>query len=237
MKAMILAAGLGIRMQPLTFRTPKPLLSIGERTLLDRSLDALEQANINTVVVNTHHKADQIKAHLEERQRPNILLSHESTLLETGGGVLKALPLLGDDPFLVLNSDITWEGAQPLFTLCQAFQKSEMDVLLLLLPPKSVAGYDGPGDYFSDESGKLTWRHDAPEAPYLFSGIQILNPKIFEGKSGAFSLKALYDEAEKKGRLFGVVDAEGTWFHVGTPKAYEIAQKWFCQHTPTTFQH
>jgi N-acetyl-alpha-D-muramate 1-phosphate uridylyltransferase len=218
-RAMVLAAGLGTRMRPITLTIPKPLVSVAGRTMLDRALDHLAVAGVEEMVVNTHWLADCVKEHLAERS--DISLSHEDELLETGGGVAKALPLLGHDPFYVVNSDIIWtDGPVPaLERLAKAWLPQDMDALLLLQPVGTAVGYDGKGDFFINGNDSLRRRGEAATAPLLFSGVQILHPRLFEGcPSGKFSLNVLYDRALAENRLFGVVH-DGGWYHVGTPEA------------------
>jgi MurNAc alpha-1-phosphate uridylyltransferase len=217
--AMVLAAGLGLRMRPITLHTPKPLVAVAGRTMLDRALDHLTAAGITRLVVNTHWLPDRIASHLAGRS--DITLSPEPELLETGGGVARALPLLGDQPFFVVNSDILWtDGASPaLARLAAAWDEDRMDALLLLVPTARAVGYDGDGDFFVDAAGVPRRRRPREVAPTLFSGVQILSPRLFaEAPSGKFSLNVLYDRALEEGRLFGLVH-DGRWFHVGTPEA------------------
>ncbi|HTH17602.1 MAG TPA: nucleotidyltransferase family protein [Magnetospirillum sp.] len=217
--AMVLAAGLGLRMRPITEHTPKPLVEVAGRTMLDRALDHLAVAGASHLVVNTHWLADRIVTHLSGR--PGITLSHEEVLLETGGGVAKALPHLGTAPFFVVNSDIIWTdgGAPALKRLAEAFDESKMDALLLLQPTATAMGYEGKGDFFLDARGTPRRRRDPEVAPLLFSGVQILTPRLFrDAPPGKFSLNVLYDRALEEGRLFGIVH-DGRWYHVGTPEA------------------
>ncbi|MGO9484905.1 MAG: nucleotidyltransferase family protein [Rhodomicrobium sp.] len=220
--AMVLAAGLGTRMRPLTDRIPKPLVALGGRTLLDRVLDRLAEAGIGRAVVNVHHLADQIEAQLKTRAAPAIAISDErGAILETGGGVLKALPVLGGRPFIVHNSDSVWiEGARSnLRLLMEAWAPRRMDGLLLLARRDSSIGYDGRGDYHLDASGRLRRKGAGEETPYVFAGVSILKPELFEGVTErAFSLVRIFDQAATKNALYGVV-LEGTWMHVGTPEA------------------
>jgi MurNAc alpha-1-phosphate uridylyltransferase len=216
---MVLAAGLGLRMRPITLTTPKPMVAVAGRTMLDRALDHLRAVGATDIVVNTHWLAERIREHMAGR--PGIVLSHEDELLETGGGVAKALPLLGAEPFYVVNSDIIWtDGAIPaLARLAAAWDSARMDALLLLQPTATAVGYEGKGDFFLDAAGVPRRRRDPQVAPYLFAGVQILHPRLFEGApSGKFSLNVLYDRALEDGRLFGLVH-DGRWFHVGTPEA------------------
>jgi MurNAc alpha-1-phosphate uridylyltransferase len=228
-RAMVLAAGLGLRMRPLTLNRPKPLIRLAGRTLLDRALDALADAGVDSAVVNTHYLGNMIAAHLVERTRPQIRLSPELSLLETGGGVANALPLLGDAPFYVVNADIAWTDGNPpaLARLADAWT-DEMDALLLVVPVGSATGYDGVGDFdiapaSGSGCGRLA-RRKAARAPHVFTGVQLLHPRLFDGApGGAFSLNILYDRAEAAGRLFGIVH-DDAWYHVGTPTALAEAE-------------
>lgn len=218
--AMVLAAGLGKRMRPLTETLPKPLVPVAGRTLIDRVLDRLEGAGIERVVVNLHHFRATLEAHLARRPVPRIQFSPEPDLLETGGGVRHALRLLGAAPFYVTNADVLWfDGKRPaLERLARAWDDGAMDVLLLLHPTISAFGYEGVGDYFCDSLGRLRYRRGLEIPPYIFAGVQILHPRIFKDTpEGPFSLKRLYDKAEAGGRLWGLVH-DGLWFHVGTPE-------------------
>ena len=218
-RAMVLAAGLGLRMRPITLTTPKPLVCVAGRTMLDRALDHLAVAGVQEMVVNTHWLADCVREHLADHS--DISLSHEEELLETGGGVAKALPLLGHEPFYVVNSDIIWtDGETPaLARLARAWVDQDMDALLLLQPTGNAVGYEGKGDFFINGNDTLRRRGEADSAPLLFSGVQILHPRLFEGcPSGKFSLNVLYDRALAANRLYGLVH-DGGGYHVGTPEA------------------
>lgn len=217
--AMVLAAGLGLRMRPITEHTPKPLVAVAGRTMLDRALDHLAAAGVSHLVVNTHWLGGKVAAHLAGRT--GITLSHEDSLLETGGGVARALPHLGGAPFYVVNSDIIWtDGASPaLKRLADAWDDGRMDGLLLMQRTATAMGYDGPGDFFLDSQGVPRRRRDREVAPLLFSGVQILSPRLFrDAPEGKFSLNLLYDRALEEGRLSGIVH-DSRWFHVGTPEA------------------
>jgi MurNAc alpha-1-phosphate uridylyltransferase len=222
-RAMALAAGLGLRLRPITDARPKPLVEVGGRAMLDHALDRLEAAGIEDCVVNLHHLGAMIRAHLAGRVRPRILFSDESDArLETGGGVAKALPLLGRDPFFVVNADIVWfDGPQgsALARLTGLWDDARLDALLLLTPRATAFGYEGPGDFRLDDRGRPSRRGEAAEAPYVFAGVQILSPRLFAAAPpGAFSLNLLYDRALARGRL-GAALHDGRWFHVGTPQA------------------
>lgn len=223
---MVLAAGLGVRMRPITDRLPKPLIAIAGRSMLDRCLDALAAAGAREAVVNIHHLAHLVEAHVAGRLRPKVVLSHETKLLETGGGVTKALPLLGPDAFFMANGDILWrDGATPaLPALAEAWDDRRMDGLLLLQPVADALGYHGAGDFRLDGDGRLIRRCQGETAPFLFAGLQILHPRLFaNAPAGAFSVNLLYDRAIALGRLFGLVH-DGGWCHVGTPADIPVAE-------------
>ena len=223
--AMVLAAGLGLRMRPLTRNVPKPLLEVGGATMLDQALDRLEDAGVGDVVVNTHWLPEQIEKHLERRGAPSIVISREDDLLETGGGIAKALPLLGTGPFYAANADVVWrDGPMPaLHRLAHAWVDDDMDALLLLASTVRSTGYDGYGDFLMDSVGRLERRPERVVAPFVFTGVQILHPRLFAGApDGAFSMNLLYDRALEAGRLFGIAH-DGDWYHVGTPPAIEQA--------------
>jgi N-acetyl-alpha-D-muramate 1-phosphate uridylyltransferase len=216
--AMVLAAGLGTRMRPLTDAVPKPLLEIDGRSLLDLAIDRLALVGVETVVVNTHYKADMVAAHLSKRKRPRTEVSFEDELLETGGGVLRALPRLGE-MFFVVNGDTLWLDSKDyaLARLAGAFDPERMDAVLLLQRTVSAVGYEGSGDYFLDALGTPRRRAEGEIAPYLFTGIQLLHRRAFDGApAGRFSLNLIYHRAEAAGRLHAIVH-DGEWFHVGTP--------------------
>jgi len=224
-RAMVLAAGLGLRMRPITAALPKPLVAVGGRTMLDRALDHLVRAGVGDAVVNVHYLPGMIVDHLQGRRAPRIAVSREDALLETGGGVAKALPLLGDAPFYVVNADIVWlDGARPaLLRLADSWDAGRMDALLLLHPREAAVGYDGAGD-FSLAPGGGVRRRDGAAAPYVFTGVQILHPRRLEGApADAFSLNLLYDAAIARGRLFGLAH-DGAWLHIGTPAGLARAE-------------
>jgi MurNAc alpha-1-phosphate uridylyltransferase len=220
--AMVLAAGFGTRMRPLTDRIPKPLVTLAGRTLLDHVLDRIAEAGIERAVVNVHHFADQIEAHLMTRTSPKITISDErGAILETGGGVQKALPQFGGRPFLVHNSDSVWaEGASAnLRLLMNAWAPVSMSALLLLARRDSSLGYEARGDFHLDTQGRLKRKKPGGEAPYIYAGVAILKPQLFEGiAETAFSLNVVFDRAISENRLYGAV-LDGTWMHVGTPEA------------------
>lgn len=224
---MILAAGLGLRMRPLTETLPKPLISVAGRTLLDRAIDHLEKAGVENVVVNAHYLAEKVEGHVRRRSSPRIVLSVEEERLETGGGVARALPLLGGSPFFVVNGDALWiDGLRPtVAALAAAWDDDRMDGLLLLHSTVTAHGYDGMGDFLLAPDGRLTRRPERTMAPYMFAGVQILHPRLFkDAPDGPFSLNVLFDRSMEAGRLFGVAH-EGAWFHVGTPEDLAVAER------------
>ena len=224
--AMILAAGLGTRMRAAATDPPKPLVEIGGQTLLARLLDRLETAGIEKIVINLHHKAEQIEAHIADRHnRAEIIFSDERDgLLDTGGGVKKALAELGEAPFLVSNADILWrEAGDNITALLQAFDAETMDVLLLLADTETSTGYDGAGDYIADADGHLRRRQNDQHG-LIFSGLRVVSPAVFDTTpEGAFSFNEVFDQAEHRRRLFGI-KLDGQWMHVGTPEGRAAAQ-------------
>jgi len=227
-RAMVLAAGLGKRMRPLTDTLPKPLVAVAGKALVDHALDKLSSAGVTQAVVNVHHRADQIEAHLKSRARPRIVISDErGALLDTGGGVVKALPHLGPAPFFHMNSDTLWiEGVTPnLARLAAQFDAARMDILLLLASTAASIGYEGRGDFNMAPDGRLSRRPEREVAPFVYAGAAILAPAIFaDAPEGAFSLNRLFDSAAGTGRLYGL-RLDGTWMHVGTPEAIKIAER------------
>lgn len=220
--AMVLAAGFGKRMRPITESLPKPMVQVGGRTLIDRIFDHLEKAGISRAVVNLHHLADRLEAHLAGREGVDIIFSREEEILETGGGVKRALADLGSEPFFVVNGDVCWiDGLTPtLERLADAWDDRKMDALLLLQPVTLAVGYDGwRGDFAMSPDGRLSRRTEQQVAPFLFAGVQILHPRLFDpAPDGVFSLNRLYDIAEETERLWGLRH-DGEWYHVGTPAA------------------
>jgi MurNAc alpha-1-phosphate uridylyltransferase len=225
--AMVLAAGLGTRMRPYNGHIPKPLVQIGGKSLIDHVLDRLADAGVERAVVNVHHLADEIERHLTARQRPRIVISDErGALLGTGGGVAKALPLLGNAPFFHVNSDTVWiDGVKPNFArLGDAFDPAAMDVLLLLAPTAGSIGYAGRGDFAMVSDGRLRRRAENEVVPFVYAGAAILAPALFaDAPAGEFPLTRLFDRAGAAGRLFGL-RLEGVWMHVGTPEAVAAAE-------------
>jgi MurNAc alpha-1-phosphate uridylyltransferase len=226
-KAMVLAAGLGTRMRPLTDRMPKPLVAVAGRALIDHVLDRLAEAGVERAVVNVHFLADAIERHLAAREKPKITISDErGLLLGTGGAVVKALPELGDAPFFHINSDTIWiDGVKPnLARLAEAFDSARMDASLLLAPTAGSVGYAGRGDFAFAADGRLRLRAEREVAPFVFAGAAILAPALFkDAPKGEFPLTDLFDRAAEQGRLFGL-RLEGLWMHVGTPDAIALAE-------------
>lgn len=226
---MVLAAGLGTRMRPLTDRVPKPLVRLKGRALIDHVLDRLAAAGITRAVVNVHHHADELEAHLRQRKTPKIDISDErGVLLDTGGGVVRALPKLGSGPFLIHNSDSVWiEGiGSNLKRMFAAWDSGTMDSLMLLASAATSLGYEGSGDFAMGTDGRLSRRGERQMVPFVFTGVSIAHPRMFaNAPQGRFSLNKLWDEAIDKGRLFGV-RLEGLWMHVGTPEALTEAERW-----------
>lgn len=226
--AMVLAAGKGTRMAPLTDTLPKPLVQLMGKPLIDHALSRLDAGGIGRVIVNVHYLADKLEAHLLERIKPKITISDErAELLETGGGVRKALPLIGARPFYLVNSDSVWfeAGAPALSRLSDAWDDACMDALLLVVPLDRSSGYVGRGDFVRSADGRLTRLSDAPaDEGYVYMGTAILHPRLFtDAPSGMFSLNLLFDRAIRAGRLYGLVH-DGDWMHVGTPDAIGEAE-------------
>lgn len=228
-RAFVLAAGLGTRMRPVTDTLPKPLVTVAGKPLLDHALDRAAEAGLSDAVVNVHWLAEQIEAHLSRRgEAPRITVSDErAALLETGGGIRKALPLLGDAPFVVLNSDSFWlEGPEPnLSRLIARWDAARMEALLLVAPTTTSLGYEGAGDFVMETEGRLERRGERKIAPFIYAGVAILKPELFaETPEGPFSLNLLFDRAIAAGRLYGM-RLDGQWLHVGTPEAIRAAEE------------
>jgi len=230
-RAMVLAAGRGVRMRPLTETTPKPLIPVRGMPLIDRILDRLAAAGVEVATVNVFHLREMLESHLVARESgPRLVLSPEAELLETGGGVAQALTVpdsgLAQGAFYVVNGDVLWlDGLEPaLARLCDRWDPDEMDGLLLLNRTVSAKGYDGTGDFAMDPIGKLRRRREWEVAPFMFTGIQILHPRLFDGEPIArYSLNRLYDKAMEAERLFGVLH-DGLIWHVGTPDGLAVAE-------------
>lgn len=231
-RAMVLAAGLGTRMRAVSETIPKPLVPVAGKPLIVHALESLERAGVAEVVVNTHHLAVQIEtslaAHAARTGAGRIHVSREEERLETGGGVRQALHWLGDEAFYVVNSDVILaeRGAPALPHMAEAWDSATMDALLLICPLARALGYEGAGDFFRHEDGRLSRRGGAQAAPFVFTGTQILHPRLFaDAPAGAYSLNRHYDEAILAGRLFGLVH-RGHMLHVGSPEGLEAAERY-----------
>jgi MurNAc alpha-1-phosphate uridylyltransferase len=225
--AMVLAAGRGERMRPLTNTLPKPLVAVAGKPLIDHVLDRLADSGVERAVVNVHYLADLLERHLKDRSSPKIAISDErDALLDTGGGVVRALRLLGAAPFFHVNADTIWiDGVRPNHDrLAEAFDPSTMDALLLLAPTAASIGYGGAGDFTMATDGRLERRTEREVAPFVYAGAAVLRPELFnDAPVGAFSLTRLFDRAADAGRLHGL-RLEGVWMHVGTPEAIKDAE-------------
>ncbi len=221
--AMVMAAGLGTRMRPLTLARPKPLIELAGRALIDHVLDRLRAAGVERVVVNVHHHPDQLEAHLREGAHGlDLAVSDErARLMETGGGLVQARALLGKEPVLVLNSDNLWvDGPVDALRLLGAQWDDEaMDALLLLVPAARAHNHRGAGDFHLGGDGRLTRRKPGRVAPFVYTGVQIIHPRLIrDWPEGPFSTNLFWDRAITEGRAFGAVH-QGLWFDVGTPEA------------------
>ena len=227
-RAMIMGAGLGSRMRPLTDDRPKPLVTVAGRALIDHSIDRLAEAGVTEVVVNVHYRADQLMAHLKHRQDVRVIISDETAqLLDTGGGVVKALPLFGGQPFFILNSDSIWRetGVPVLPAMIAAWDGNRMDGLLLLADMATAIGYDGGGDFVLEGDGRVARAKGRSEQPYGYLGTQIAHPRMFaDAPQGPFSTNLMWDRAIAAGRLSGTL-LDGVWLHVGTPLARDEAER------------
>lgn len=219
--AMVLSAGMGKRMRPLTATRPKPLVRVAGRTLIDHCLDKLVEAGVARAVVNVHYLADALEAHLATRAQPAIAISDErEELLETGGGMVRALPLIGTDPFFCLNSDNIWlDGPDNVFAaLSKAWDPERMDALLMLVPHPRAFNYRGKGDFHMDAAGRISRRRTGRIAPFIFSGIQIVSHRLLrDPPAGAFSTGVLWNRAIDERRLYGI-SFNGRWYEVGAPE-------------------
>jgi len=219
--AMVLAAGLGKRMRPLTASQPKPMVRVAGKPLLDHALDQLAVAGVARAVVNVHYLADAIEAHVQPRKAPQVVISDErALLLETGGGMVKAASLL-PDPFFCINSDNIWlDGPYNAFhELSALWDADRMDALLLLVPHTGARNFDGKGDFHMDGNGRLARRRSGRIAPFIYTGVQIVSKRLLrDAPEGPFSTNVLWDRAIGEGRLFGMMFT-GEWFEVGNPRS------------------
>ena len=229
---MVLAAGLGLRMRPLTDHMPKPLVRVAGQPLLDHVLDKLADAGVSEAVVNVHYLPDQIiAAHREPYPAPHHHFRRTRQVLGTGGAVVKALPLLGKEPFFHLNADTMWiDGVRPnLARLAETFDPERMDILLLMAPTTSSIGYAGRGDYAMLPDGALRKRREHQVVPFVYAGAAIMSPSLFaDAPAGEFSLTKMFDRANEQERLFGL-RLDGVWMHVGTPDAVQAAEEAFLE--------
>ncbi len=224
--AMVLSAGLGTRMRPLTDDRPKALVEVGRRALIDHVLDRLAEAGVERVVVNVHWFADRLETHLAGRSHPTVTISDErAELLETGGGLKKAAPLLGSDPVFVANIDSVWiDRGDALGDLARLWDPTRMDAALLLARREGSIGFEGDGDFFLADGGRLTFRGEAASAPFAYMGVHITRPDYaVDGPEGPFSLSPLWRASAAAGRLYGCV-MDGDWMHVGDPVARDQAE-------------
>lgn len=226
--AMVFAAGLGARMRPLTLATPKPLLKVAGKALIDHCLDRFADNGVGRAVVNVHWLADQVEAHLAARASPRIFISNERAgLLDQGGGIKKALPLIGEKPFLLCNTDAFWiEGpTSNLNRLAEAFDPASMDALLLVAASAGAVGVDWPGDFTMAPDGRLAMREPRHVAPFVYTGVGIIKPELFAREGdGAFRLLPFFLEAARRGRLHGL-RLDGLWLHVGRPESIGEAER------------
>lgn len=229
--AMVMAAGLGKRMRPLTASTPKPLVRVAGRPLIDHTLQHLAAARVQDVVVNVHYLADALEAHLSKAPFGlNYRISDErAKLLETGGGLVQALPLIDSDPFYCVNSDNIWvDGPRPaLIQLAETWDDDRMDALLLLVPHARAHHHGGSGDFHLDDIGRISWRRERRVAPFIFTGIQLMSKRLISGEQGeSFGTRRFWDKAMEDGRLYGSI-FDGEWFDIGTPSAIQPTEDWF----------
>jgi N-acetyl-alpha-D-muramate 1-phosphate uridylyltransferase len=231
--ALVLAAGLGTRMRPLTDDCPKPLIKLRGKALIDRMLDPLAAAGVQRVFINVHYLADQVEAHVAARTDLQVIISDErSDVLETGGAIAKVRGVLGDDPVMIANTDAFWSSASPapLHALADAFDPARMDELLLLADTGQALGFDGAGDFFLNTRGELTRRGEAATAPFAYCGVRILRPQIYNGRAAErFSATRIWDALIPQARVHGIVLSE-FWLHVGDPQAVKDAEMWLACH-------
>lgn len=224
--AMIFAAGIGKRMRPLTAMTPKPLIEVAGKALIDHILDRLEGGGVGRFVVNVHYLADLVEVHVRRRLGESVRISDErGQLLDTGGGLMKALPALGDGPFILANADTFWiDGASNnIARLIAGFDPDRMDALLLCAPTVGAVGYRGPGDFALAPDGKIAWRNPRKNSPFVYAGCGIFSRAAIEGApDGPFSMSWAFKRMIERDRLFGQ-RLDGLWLHVGTPNAVRAA--------------
>lgn len=236
-RAMIMAAGLGTRMRPLTNDRPKPLVKVRGKALIDHAIDRLVKAGVKTIVVNIHHHAEMLRAHLANRKDAKIVISDESeALLDSGGGIAKVLDLFEGEPFFTHNSDSVWvEGTNSaLERMKMRWNPDTMDSLMLVAPTVNARCYEGRGDFMMDADGRLTRVPEHRVAPFVWIGVQILHPRLFDGApQGRFSINPLWDKAIEKDRLFGI-RLDGIWMHIDRPDAVTDAERFLADLVPST---
>lgn len=225
--AMVLAAGLGTRMRPLTNTRPKCLVTVNGKTLMDHMLDRLVGAGVTRVVVNVHAFADMLEAHLKTRRDVEIVISDErAQLMETGGGIRQALPLLGEAPIVVCNTDSIWEepNGSAIRRLIDGYDAATMDCRLMLADMSECLGFDTPGDFTQDEAGRIALRGPAPSAPWAYTGVQVITPGLVANEPvEPFGFKRVWERSIAAGRLYGG-PLGGFWMHVGDPGARDAAE-------------
>lgn len=230
--AMVFAAGLGTRMRPLTLTKPKPMIEVAGRPLIDHMLDRLVEAGVARAVVNVHWLADQIADHVKRRADIEVIVSDErDRLLDQGGGIMKAMPHLGDGPILVCNTDAVWipSGGWSLRRLFEAWDPARMDVALVVAAGANAIGVDWEGDFLMDPQGRLTRRPERVVAPFVYAGVGLIDRKAFEGETReVFRLAPVFFDAAARGRLFGL-RLDGQWLHVGAPEAVAEADDAFAR--------
>jgi len=234
---MIMAAGLGTRMRPLTNDRPKPMVIIGGKPLIDHAIDRLIDAGVNLIVVNVHYRAEMLINHLKRRSDGTKIHISEETdeLLGTGGGVVKALPYFEGKSFFIHNSDSIWiEGfGHALDRMIALWDPQSMDALLLMASLVSTIGYEGAGDFMMDSDGRLSRVPEQRVSPFAFPGVQIVHPRLFDNSpKGAFSTNIVWDRAIAKGRLFGI-RLDGTWMHIGTAEALLESEAFLASASPS----
>jgi len=226
-QAIVLAAGIGKRLRPLTLTTPKPLLPIQGAPIIETVLNRLKKQGVRKVIVNTHHLADQLHEYLTTVSGIEIVISYEPELLETGGGVLKVLSEFSGQPFFAVNADIWWQESPPLSLfqrLEAAWNEAAMDILMALIPKQQAIEFPGPGDYYLNADLTLRFRATNSQAPFIFSGVRLLHPRLFEGITPGFLQQPiLFHQAEAKQRLYGLVH-DNKWCDIGTLEAYQALE-------------
>lgn len=223
-QAMVLAAGLGKRLRPLTETIPKPLLPVSGKPLIQNALEALSQFGVERIVINTHYLADQIESYIntlnQQNNSPELIISRESTLLETGGGILNAQPHFKNGPIISINSDIWWEDTTILDRLTEKWNSQEMDALLAIVPLSKALNYSKSGDFILGADSRLSRINPSSDSTHIYTGIQIINPeRLLRENSGSFPLSECYQRSLNEKRLFGV-ETEGSWSDLGTLEAY-----------------